>query len=98
MRGSQLQQRLGRVSLAILILSATLAAAPATFEKDDSPPQATGGTWQVIKQDQGITVERRKIEGSPLVEFKGHGVVDASVMEILAVISDTKNHPKWVAN
>jgi len=98
MAGSRFQQMLERVLLGILIFVATLAAAPAPFEKDDSPPQATGGEWQVIKRDQGITVERRKIEGSALVEFKGHGVVDASVMEILAVISDTKNHPKWVAN
>lgn len=81
----------------LLGLTATLSLAAARDE-DDSPPPLKSGVWEVIKKDQGITVERRVIEGSPLVEFKGHGVIDASVMEILAVISDTRNHPKWVAN
>jgi hypothetical protein len=90
---------MNRTSRNLLLLAfAMVVSAIAAKDVDDSPPSGKSGVWQIIKQDQGITVERRFVEGSPLVEFKSHGVIDASVMEILAVISDTKNHPKWVAN
>ena len=38
------------------------------------------------------------MEGSSIVEFRGFGIINGSILQILAVLSDTDRHPEWVAN
>ena len=52
--------------------------------------------WETIRQEKGITVQKREVEGSSLVQFRGMGTVNATVLEILALIYDTDKHPQWV--
>lgn len=52
--------------------------------------------WQLKKNDAGIKVYTRSVEGFPLDEFKGEMVLDASVNQIKAVIKNAAQMPQWV--
>ena len=54
--------------------------------------------WINLYIKEGITVQKKAVENSSLVEFRGMGVINGSLLEIAAIIYDTKNHPKWIAN
>ncbi len=43
-------------------------------------------------------MQRVYIEGSPVLKFRGSGIVDASVVKILALLQDVKNQKRWNKN
>src|SRR5262249_48623686 len=45
--------------------------------------------WEKIDDDDGITVYRREAPGSPIIAFKGEGIIDASILRVASVIVDT---------
>src|SRR5579863_506074 len=78
----------------LLLSLALVAAAPARAEdKEDK-----GGPWEHVSDKDGITVERRSIEGSNLKEFLGRGLVDAGVAHVLAIIRDGNRRGEWMPN
>lgn len=74
---------------ALLLVTLLLATATAV---------AKPGPWELITNEQGVKVQARDIPGQGLPEFRGIGMIRGSIYEVLAVIDDTKNHPKWLAN
>src|SRR5215813_6656163 len=58
--------------------------------------EPAAGPWQLIKQADGIVVDRRAVSGSNLKEFRGRGVVNAPVSAILAVFSDVPRATEWM--
>ncbi|MCA9709599.1 MAG: hypothetical protein KDK70_27420 [Myxococcales bacterium] len=52
--------------------------------------------WTPVAQEDGITVTSRPSEQSPLPVFRGVGVVDAPLWEVLAVITDADRHYEWI--
>ncbi|MSP62472.1 MAG: hypothetical protein EXR72_19490 [Myxococcales bacterium] len=58
--------------------------------------RAGAGPWEFVREEDGIYVQRRKIEGSSLHEFQGRGVVEASIASILAVIADADHRTEWM--
>jgi len=70
--------------IALLLLCTTALAKP--------------GPWELITNEKGVKVQARDIPGQGLPEFRGIGMVKGSIYEVLAVIDDTANHPKWLAN
>lgn len=61
------------------------------------PSNAEAG-WEVITKEAGITVSKRDVPGKDLPTFRGVGVVNASVYEILAVLQDAERNPEWMHN
>lgn len=59
---------------------------------------ALAGGWEVITKEDGITVSRKELPDRDLPVFRGTGVVNASVIEILAVLNDTPRNPEWMHN
>lgn len=57
---------------------------------------ALAGGWEVVNREDGITVSRKAVAGSPLVAFKGEGVVDAPMEKILHVLVDNDHRTEWV--
>ena len=55
------------------------------------------GGWEVVNREDGITVSRKEVKGSPLVAFKGVGVIDAPMEKILHVLVDNDHRTEWVA-
>ncbi len=54
--------------------------------------------WEVMDEDDGVTVWRKEVPGSPIVAFKGNAVIDAPVAKVANVLYDTKRKLEWVAN
>lgn len=54
------------------------------------------GSWEMVKQKDGITIHNRKMDGSKLKEFKGSVVVNSTVEEVLGILQDYKMHDKFV--
>ncbi len=54
------------------------------------------GPWELVRDEDGIVVHRRTVEGSPLHEFRGVGVVDAPISAILGVLDDSEHRTEWM--
>src|SRR4051812_39450566 len=52
--------------------------------------------WEKIGDDDGIAVYRREIPGSPVIAFKGDGVVNASILRVASVLVDSSRATEWV--
>jgi hypothetical protein len=61
-----------------------------------APAQPQPVPWEKIDDDDGIAVYRREVPGSPIIAFKGEGVIDASILRVTSVIVDTTRATEWV--
>jgi hypothetical protein len=52
--------------------------------------------WEVLSKEGGITVKRQEVEGREMPVFQGEAVVDGNLLEVLAVLSDTKRNAEWM--
>ncbi len=59
-------------------------------------PSAAWAEWREIAREDGVVVSERSAPGRRLSEFRGVTDIPAGVFEVLAVISDVKNHPSWM--
>ena len=51
--------------------------------------------WQLKKDDEGIRVWVRKVEGSPILEYKAEMNLKEPLAKVLAVYEDEAKMPKW---
>lgn len=56
------------------------------------------GKWEVMQKKNGIVAQRREVEGSPLHEFQGTGVIDAPLSLVFAVIRDANRREEWMSD
>lgn len=56
------------------------------------------GKWHHDVSEDGISVSMMTEEGRNLPAFRGVGMVDANLFEVLAVLDDAKRAPEWMAN
>src|SRR4051794_31578369 len=77
---------------------ASSASAPATSASASAPTAAPPPpvSWEKIDDDDGITVYRREIPGSPVIAFKGEGVINASILRVASILVDTTRATEWV--
>lgn len=69
------------------------AAAPGVSAGDAaSPPPG----WEPLRDEDGIKVYRREVEGSPVVAFRGEGVIEAPIARVALVQMDLAHTPEWV--
>jgi START domain-containing protein len=89
-----------RPAFAALALSLlALAAVPSGgLAQDAAPPKpaAPAENWEKIGDDEGITVFRREVPGSPVIAFKGVGVINAPLGRVIAVVTDTPRTVEWM--
>ena len=60
-----------------------------------APLYAIEYPWQLKTTAEGISVYTRKVEGSPILEFKSAMIVDAPVAKIIPVFEDEKRLTSW---
>lgn len=73
------------------------ASEPAAPDTAPDPKKDQGkGPWERVSNSDGILVERRTVPGTNLKEFRGHGVVDASLGRVLAIIRDAPHRCEWM--
>lgn len=52
--------------------------------------------WEIIDREDGIVVSVKEVEGRALPIFKGRAMVEAPILEVLAVLDDTDKRSDWV--
>jgi len=100
MEHDSLVRRARTVSLVValgvsLALPAARADAPAIVQAPSAQPPAPPA-WEKLGEDDGIAVYRREVPGSPLIAFKGEGIVDASILRVASVLSDSARATEWI--
>lgn len=53
--------------------------------------------WEEISNEDGIVCWSRDVPDSPIVAFKGEGVVDAPIAKVARVLQDTSRKKEWIA-
>ncbi|MCD4682619.1 MAG: START domain-containing protein [Bacteroidales bacterium] len=56
------------------------------------------GEWEIRKEEDGIKVYTRKVEGSKIQEFKAIAIMDAKLSSVIAVMKDVNNYPDFLKN
>ena len=59
---------------------------------------AAPGPWRMVTKKNGITVHARDIPGRSLPEFRGTAILKGHLLEIVAILDDTRRHVQWMAN
>lgn len=62
------------------------------------PPSASAADWTLDKEQDGIVVHTRPVEGSGIREFRGVAEVGRSVESILALLRDSDRFSSWFPN
>ncbi len=75
---------------------AAVAHAPASDAPGLAPTPDPLAGWEKIRDEDGIVVHRKEIEGSPLVAFRGEGIVAAPIAEVALVQMDLAHTPEWI--
>src|SRR5260370_32387405 len=78
-----------------LALPAARADAPAIAQAPSAQTPAPPA-WEKLGDDDGIAVYRREVPGSPLIAFKGEGIVDASILRVASVLVDSSRATEWI--
>jgi hypothetical protein len=66
----------------------TLTAAVAAADEE--------GVWEPTGTDSGIVLYRKEVPGSPVIAFRGEGVVDAPMIKVASIILDHRRAPEWM--
>jgi START domain len=85
---SRLPRTARLVALSIVLAQLALAS---TSSADDA-----GGGWKTTRVENGITVSRKEVLGSPCVAFRGEGDVDAPLLVVGSVLVDIARAHEWV--
>ncbi len=57
--------------------------------------QAAENAWQLRETKDGIPVYTRKIDGSPILEYKSNAIIDAPIAKAIALFEDEKQIHRW---
>jgi hypothetical protein len=86
-----LRRLTARLFAAALLVVPVLAMPRASFADD-----AAKAKWEKVTSESGINVFKKEVEGSPVIAFKGDGVIDASILRVISVLTDTSRSKEWV--
>jgi hypothetical protein len=70
----------------LILLALTIMPSSAAYADD----------WKEINEEDGIKVFSMNVKGSPLVAFKGSGIVDSPIRVVFGVIVDNAHRIEWV--
>ncbi len=59
---------------------------------------ASISTWEKTGQQDGVTTYRQEILGSPVVAFRGEGIISAPIEKVASVLLDTPRATEWVSD
>ena len=76
-------------------VQATLASPPTQAELLAQEAAKTEG-WKEMGREDGILSFKKEVAGSPLVAFRGEGIVDAPIAKVASVILDHERAVEWV--
>ena len=83
--------RMWAIRVALMALAGLALAGGGTARAEEGH-----GAWEQVSDKDGITVERRSVDGYKLKEFLGRGIVYAPIGRVLAVIRDANRRAEWM--
>ena len=79
------------VWLLLLVAGVGVAAA------EPSPQLALDAPgWELTRDEDGILSYKRVVDGSPLLVFRGEGVIEAPITRVLSVALDNTRVGEWI--
>lgn len=54
--------------------------------------------WEVIANENDITIEKRKLATESLIEVRARGKIDAPMAAVMNVLNDSPRYPEWMKN
>ena len=60
-----------------------------------SPLNAEQSPWQLRENQEGIPVYTRKVDSSPILEYKASVTIDAPISKAIALFEDEKQIQRW---
>ncbi len=85
-----------RVPLFVLVFSAGAAVLLPQPARCLPSPDAATGPWELVRNENGISIHRRTVAGSKLHEFRGAGLIEAPIATVLAVLNDSAHRLEWM--
>jgi hypothetical protein len=52
--------------------------------------------WKKCSNSNGLNLYWSKVEGSPIIAFRGEGIVDAPIEKVASIIIDTTRGTEWI--
>ena len=52
--------------------------------------------WERISEKDGVVAYRREVPGSPLIAFRGEGVINAPILRVASVLVDNTRSTEWI--
>lgn len=74
----------------LLLVVGVAAAEPSPQLALDAPG------WELTRDEDGILSYKRSIDGSPLLVFRGEGVIEAPITRVLSVALDNERVGEWI--
>jgi len=59
---------------------------------------APRGPWKRVDVRDGIVISTRAVPGQNLPQFRGVGIVNGTLFDLLGIVNDIKRHCEWRAN
>ena len=78
------------LTISVLLLTACCSESFAADEKETE--------WVLAKNNKGVKVYTRKVEGIDFKEFKGIITIKTSLASLVALVGDVEAAPDWLAN
>jgi hypothetical protein len=85
-----------RRSAAWAVAAGLMFAVPAAADAPGGSPPPASSAWEKLGDDDGVAVYRREVPGSPLIAFKGEGIIDASILRVASVLVDSTRATEWI--
>ncbi len=82
--------------IAVALSLLPIVAWPSHGLADEPRPAAATPSWEKVREDEGITVFRQEVPDSPIIAFKGIGVVSAPLARVISVVTDTPRTVEWM--
>mgnify|MGYP004000289011 CR=1 FL=1 len=77
--------------------SPALFLATAIIAISATPSTVLAASWLPVTYEDGIAVYTKDVPGRGFPTFRGVGMIEADIFDVLAVISDIKRHPEWMS-
>lgn len=73
------------------------AGSAAVLRPGEAPaaPQPVESPWEKIRESDGIVIHRREVPGSPLIAFKGEGLIEQPILRVATVLLDASRSHEW---
>ena len=84
------------ISMLFAVFVIAFAIAPTSGADSAQSDARSEPGWELIRDGDGIRTYRKHLPDTPLLAFKGEGVIDAPIQRVLSVCLDADRAEEWI--